>query len=80
MMADSPAALGVAIDLADARVNPEADRSNECRLTEVGTKTGPEVVIQVRPSMESTGMKRNPMSYAIEERDEKGKSDDAKHE
>ncbi len=30
--------------------------------------------------MESTGMERKPMSYRIEERDEKGKSDDAKHE
>jgi hypothetical protein len=79
-MANSPTSLGVAIDLADARVHPEADRSYECRLTEVGTKTRPEVVIQVRPSMESTGMERKPMSYRIEERDEKGKSDDAKHE
>src|SRR5580700_5314986 len=79
-MANSPAAFGVAIYLADTGVHPEPDRSNESRLTQVGTKTRPEVVIQVRPSMEGSGVKRNPMSDRTEERDKKGKSDDAKHE
>ena len=80
MMAYSPASFGVAVDLANARVHPEANRSYECRLAEVRTKPRPEVVIQVRPSMESSGMKRNPMSYCVEERNEKGESDDAKDE
>ena len=76
MMSNSPTSLGVAIDLADTCVHPDADRCDEGRLTEVGAKTRPEVVIEVRPSMEGTGMKRQPVSDSGEERDEKGKSDD----
>ena len=80
VMADSPASLGVAIDLPDARIDPDAHRGNECSLTEVGTKARPEVVILVRPSMKSTRVKREPVPYRIEEHQEKRKSDDAKHE
>ena len=80
VMANSPTPLGVAIDLANARVHPDANRTYECRLTEVGTKTRPEVVIEIWPSMEGTGVKRYPMSYCTEERDEEGKSDDDKYE
>ncbi len=79
-MANSPASLGVAIDLAHTRVHPDANRCNECRLSEVGTETRPEVVIEVRPPVERTGVKRQPVSYATEERDEQRKSDDAEHE
>lgn len=56
VMADSPASLRMAIDLAHSGVHTERDRSYECCLPEVGTKTGPEVVVLVRPSMKGAGM------------------------
>jgi hypothetical protein len=80
VMADSPASLAVAVDLADTRVHAEADRRDECRLSEVGTKPGPEVVIEVRPSMEGASVQREPMPYRVKERDEKGKPDDANYQ
>jgi hypothetical protein len=76
VMADPPATFGVAVDLADARIYPDAHRAYESRLTEVGTKAGPEVVVQIRPSVERAGMQRQPMSYASEERNEKRDSND----
>jgi hypothetical protein len=75
VMANPPTPLGVAIDLADTRVYPDADRADEGGLTEVGTKAGPEVVVQVRPTVECASVKRQPMSYGRKERNEKGNSD-----
>jgi hypothetical protein len=76
IMTNPPTPLGVAVDLTDPRIYPDANCAYESRLTEVGTKAGPEVVIQVRPSVERAGMQRQPMSYASEERDEKRNSND----
>ena len=71
VMADSPTPLGVAVDLPHTRVDPNADCSDECRLAEVGSKAGPEVVIEVRPPMEGARMERHPVPERIEEGDEK---------
>lgn len=68
------------VDLTNTRVHPDADRTYECRLTWVGTKTRPEVVIPIRAPIEGAGMKRKSMSYGSEERDEERKSNDANHE
>src|SRR6202035_5939456 len=76
VMTNSPTPLGVAVDLTDTRIYPDANCAYESRLTEVGTKAGPEVVVQVRPSVERTGMQRQPMSDASEERNEKRNSND----
>jgi hypothetical protein len=76
VMANSPTPLGMAIDLTDTRIYPNANCAYESRLTEVGTKARPEVVIQVRPSVERAGMQRQPMSYASEGRNEKRNSND----
>jgi hypothetical protein len=73
-MADSPAPLGVAVDLTDTRVNPDADCTDEGRFTKVGTESRPEVVVQVRPSMEGSSVKRQPMSQGIEEPNNQGDS------
>jgi hypothetical protein len=73
-MADSPTPLGVAVDLTDTRIHSDPDRTDERRLTKVGTEAGPEVVVQVRPSVEGSGVKRQPMSYGTEERDDQGDS------
>ena len=80
VMANSPTPLGMAIDLTHARIHPDADCAYEGRLTEVGTKAGPEVVVQVRPSVERAGMQGQPMSYASEERNEKRNSNDQQKE
>src|ERR1700733_13251290 len=80
VMADPPTSLGVAIDLANTRVHPDADRGDQRRLSEVGAEARPEVVIEVRASMEGASVQREPMSNRIEERNEKGKSDDTKHQ
>ncbi len=77
MMANPPTRLGVAIDLTDTGVYPDADRSYEGRLAEVGTEAGPEVVVQVRPTVECAGVQRQPVSHDTEERNEEG---DAKHD
>ena len=73
-MHDSPTPLGVAIDLTDTRIYPDADRTDESRLTKVGTEARPEVVVKVRPSVEGSSVKRQPMSYAIKERNDQGDS------
>lgn len=70
VMAYSPTALGVAIDLPDRGVDPEADGTDEGRLAEVGPEAGPEVVIQVRPAVERAGVKRKPVLYGCEERND----------
>ena len=80
VMANPPTPLGVAIDLTDTGVHPDADRTDERRLTEVGTEAGPEVVVQIRPSMERSGVKCQPMSYDTEERSEEGNSHHEKKE
>src|ERR1039458_1391182 len=64
----------VAIGLTDTRIYPDADRADEGCLTEVGTESRPEVVVQVRPSVKCAGVKSQPMSYDIEERNEEGNS------
>jgi hypothetical protein len=64
----------MAIGLTDTRIYPDADRADEGSLTDVGTEAGPEVVVQVRPSVKCAGVKRQPMSYDIEERNEEGNS------
>ena len=73
-MANPPTTLGVAIHLTHTGVHTDADRTYEGRLAEVGTEARPEVVVKVRPSVECAGMKRQPMTNNIEERDEKGDS------
>ena len=80
VMANPPTPLGVAVDLTDPRIYPNANCAYESRLTEVGTKAGPEVVIQVRPSVERAGMQRQPMSYASEEGNEKRNSNEQQKE
>jgi len=72
VMADPPTSLGVAVDLPDAGVYPDADGSDEGRFTEVGAEARPEVVVQVRPTVECAGVKRQPMSHNIKERNEEG--------
>jgi hypothetical protein len=67
VMANSPAPFGVTVDLPYAGVHPDADCTDQCRLAEVGSESGPEVVIQVRPSVKGAGVKRKPMSNSIEE-------------
>ena len=76
VMANSPTSFGVAINLTNAGVYPDSNCTYESRLSEVGTKAGPEVVVQVRPSVERAGMQSQPMSYASEERNEKRNSND----
>jgi len=73
-MANPPTALGMAIDLTHTGVYTDADRSDEGGLAYVGTEAGPEVVVQVGPTMECAGVKSQPMSYEVEEGDEKGNS------
>ena len=68
MMADSPAPLGVAVNLTNTGIYPDADRSDECRLTDVGTETGPESVIGTA-LIESAGVNCRPMSQKGEEHD-----------
>ena len=78
--ANSPTPLGVAIDLTDCGIYPDADRSNEGRFAEVGTEAGPEVVVEVRPSVKCAGVKRQPVSYDTEECNEEGNSHHEKEE
>ena len=79
-MADPPTPFGMTVDLTDAGIYPYAHRSDEGRFAEVGTETGPEVVVQVRPAVECARVKRQPMSYDIEEGDKKGESHNEKEE
>lgn len=69
-MANPPTPLGVAVDLADTGINPDANGADEGRFAEVGTETGPEVVIEVRPAVGGASVKRKPMSYGTEKGDE----------
>lgn len=57
----------MAIDLTDTRIYPDADRADEGRLAKVGTEARPEVVVQVRPPVEGSRVKRQPMSKGTEE-------------
>jgi len=77
VVADPPTPFGVAIHLTDTRIHPDADCADERRLAEIGTEAGPEVVVNVRPSVECAGVKRQPMTNSIEECNEKG---DSQHE
>src|SRR5271168_1470524 len=72
---DPPTPSGVAVDLADAGIDPDPDGTYERRLTEIGTEAGPEVVVEIRSSVERARMQREPMSHRREERDEKGNPD-----
>src|ERR1019366_6952636 len=69
MMADPPTPLGVAVDLTDTGVHPDADCSDEGRLTEVGAEAGPESVVGTA-LIESSGVNRRPMSHKGEEDDQ----------
>jgi len=80
VMANPPTPLCVAIDLTDTGVYPDADRTDESRLADVGTEARPEVVVEVRPTVECAGVKRQPMSYDIEECDEEGNTEHQKKE
>ena len=80
VMANPPTPLGVTIDLTDTRVYPDADRTDESRLADVGTEAGPEVVIKVRSTVECASVKRQPMSYDIEEGNEEGNAHNEKKE
>jgi hypothetical protein len=72
VVANPPTALGVAVDLADAGVHPDADRGDKSRLAQVGTEAGPEVVIEIRPAVKRSSVKCQPMSHGSEEPDEEG--------
>jgi len=79
-MANPPTTLAVAIDLTNSRVYADSDCTDQGRLAEVGTEAGPEVVVQVGPTVECAGVKRQPVSYDTEERDEEGNSHNEKEE
>jgi hypothetical protein len=74
MMANPPTSLGVAVNLTVTGVYPDADRADEGRLAKVRAETRPEVVLQVWPTVECAGVKRQPMSYNTDERNEEGYS------
>jgi hypothetical protein len=80
VMADPPTSLGMTIDLSDARVHADSHRGNQRRFTEIRTEARPKVVIQVGPTVESSGVKRQPVPCRIEERDEKRKPDNDKNQ
>ena len=68
VMADPPTPLRVAVGLTDTRVHPDADRNDECRLTQVGTEAGPEAVVGTA-LIEGPGVNGRPMA-------QEGKEDD----
>ena len=80
VMANSPTSFGVAIDLTNAGVYPDSNCTYESRLSEVGTKAGPEVVVQVRPTMKRSCVKCQPVSHRTEECDEEGHTHHQKNE
>jgi hypothetical protein len=43
-MASSPTSLGVAIDLAESDVHPDADRTYECHFTQTASRIRSETV------------------------------------
>jgi hypothetical protein len=66
-MANPPTPFCVAINLANSGVDPNADCTDKSCLAEVGPEAGPEVIVNIRSSVERAGVKREPMSYDIEE-------------
>src|ERR1035438_6076402 len=80
VMANPPTPLGVTVHLPYAGVHPNAHGTDECRLTEVGSESGPEVVIQVRPSVKCAGVQRKPVSNSIEEHSDDYDPDDEEEE
>lgn len=62
VMANPPTPLRVAVHLANTRVHPDADGADERCLTQVGAEAGPEVVVQVGPSVKGSSVQRQPMS------------------
>lgn len=76
VVANSPAAFGVAVHFADAGVDTDANGADERRFSEVGAETRPEVVVEVRATMESTGVGREPMTKGAEEGNQQSDSDD----
>src|ERR1019366_1792578 len=79
-MADPPTTLCVTVDLSYAGVHPDAHGTDECCFTEVGSESGPEVVIQVLPSVKCAVVKRKPMSNSIEEHSDDYDRDDEEEE
>lgn len=71
MMANPPATLGMAVDLPDPCVDADSDCADESRLAEVGSEARPEVVVQVRPTVERSRVKCQPVLDGAEERNEK---------
>ena len=70
-MTDSPTPLGMAVDPADSRINPDADRTNECGLSKVGAETRPEVVVdRITARVDRARVNGRPMAKEVEVRDQ----------
>jgi hypothetical protein len=80
VMANPPTPLGVAVDLSDTGIDADTDRTDEGRLAEVRSEAGPEVVVQVRPSVECAGVECQPMSQGTEEPNEERDTHHKKNE
>jgi hypothetical protein len=70
VMPNPPTSFGMAIDLPDSGIHAQRDCRNQRRLTKVGPKARPEVVIEVRTAVKGSGVQRDPVSNSIEEADQ----------
>jgi hypothetical protein len=80
MMTDPPATLGMAIHFSDSGVHAHPNGTDERCLSEVGAKTGPEIVELVGPAVDDPGVKCHPVSESSKERNQKCDRDDDEDE
>ena len=76
MVADPPATLRMTVDLAHARIDADADGTDEGGFTKIRAESGPEVVIGVRSTVQGPSVEREPMAQGTDEGDQERQDQD----